>query len=56
MYKYDTKRMTISMCKHEIVLEIYKDNTHSEVSHYRCIGCGKTDKDEFGVKIIKKDV
>lgn len=41
-----------SKCEHENVLEIYKDGTHKEVSHYRCIQCGDKREVEFGNNVI----
>lgn len=40
-------------CEHENVLEIYKDDTHKEVSHYRCVQCGEKKEVEFGNNVIK---
>jgi hypothetical protein len=44
-----------SKCEHEHVLEIYKDDTHKEVSHYRCVQCGDKKEVEFGNNVIKSD-
>ena len=41
-------------CKHEIVFEIYIDDTHLKISHYRCLRCGETRKERFGIKIISE--
>lgn len=44
------------MCEHNIVLEIYKDNSRGEVSHYRCTNCGEKKETSFGKRIIKSPV
>lgn len=40
-------------CEHENVLEIYRDDTHEYVSHYRCVQCGEKKEVQFGNNIIK---
>jgi hypothetical protein len=42
-------------CEHENVLEIYKDDTCKEVSHYRCVQCGDKKEVEFGNNVIKSN-
>ena len=37
-------------CEHKIVLAIYKDKEHKEISHYRCANCGIKIYDE----VLKK--
>lgn len=44
------------MCEHNIVLEIYKDSSHKDVSHYICVDCGEKSKDFFGKRIIESPV
>ena len=44
--------MITKNCEHNIVLEIYTDETHSIVSHYRCVNCGETQKERFGKEVI----
>ena len=43
------------ICEHKIVLAIYKDKEHKEISHYRCANCGEKRQTKFGQKIIIKD-
>lgn len=40
-------------CEHETVLEIYKDGTHKEISHYRCVQCGHKENIPFGKNVVK---
>ena len=40
-------------CIHETVLEIYKDSTHKEISHYRCVQCGDKKNASFGMNVVK---
>jgi hypothetical protein len=42
-------------CEHENVLEIYKDSTHKEISHYRCVQCGEKKEVPFGNNVIKSN-
>lgn len=44
------------MCEHITVLEIYKDGTHKEVSHYRCTDCGSKIERSHGKRIIKSPI
>lgn len=44
------------MCEHNTVLEIYKDSSHKEVSHYRCADCGDKNMIPFGKRIITSQV
>lgn len=41
-------------CKHDIVLEIYTDSTHKEISHYFCVGCCKKAIQRFGINIVSE--
>lgn len=41
------------MCEHKIVLEIYNDSTHQEISHFRCPRCGEKRNMSFGKEVIK---
>ena len=38
------------MCEHKHVLAIYKERPHTKynISHFRCVDCGKTDTQRFG--------
>jgi hypothetical protein len=45
-----------SKCEHEAVLEIYKDSTHKEISHYRCLQCGDKKNKPFGKNIVKSSM
>jgi len=49
--KYD-KEHSSSVCDHNTVLEIYTDETHTKVAHYRCVGCGEKRKEAFGEHIV----
>jgi hypothetical protein len=42
-------------CEHETVLEIYKDVLHKEISHYRCLQCGKKENMPFGKNVVKSN-
>lgn len=42
-------------CEHETVLEIYKDDTHKEISHYRCVQCGDKKEVPFGKNVVKSN-
>ncbi len=44
----------IQNCEHNIVLEIYTDDTCLKRSHYRCVNCGGTQKQKFGKKILSQ--
>jgi hypothetical protein len=39
-------------CEHDTVLEIYTNDTHTKVAHYRCIICQDVRKSAFGEHII----
>lgn len=48
----NTGRDNKDKCGHEFVLEIYKDDTRKEISHYRCVQCGDKEKTPFGKNIV----
>jgi hypothetical protein len=50
----ENKKNKKSRCEHETVLEIYKDDTQEEISHYRCVQCGDKENFPFGKNIVKK--
>lgn len=39
-------------CEHDTVLEIYTDDTHTKVAHYRCVRCQEVRKSAFGEHIV----
>jgi len=39
-------------CEHDTVLEIYTDDTHTKVAHYRCVMCQEVRKSAFGKHIV----
>lgn len=40
-------------CEHDNVLKIYKDDTHQDISHYRCAQCGDKKEFPFGKNVLK---
>lgn len=49
----ENKKSKKSKCDHETVLEIYKDDTHEEISYYRCVQCGEKENESFGKNVVK---
>ena len=52
------KELREKKCVHDVVLAIYKDESHTKenISHFRCVNCGQTDLYRFGNKIIEDSV
>ena len=53
MENTDIGKSKENRCVHETVLEIYKDGTREEISHYRCVQCGDKKEIPFGKNIVK---
>ena len=42
------------VCNHTIVLEIYSDKIHTQISYYYCVNCGERKGERFGFEIISE--
>jgi len=43
-------------CEHTTVLEIYANDSHTKVAHYRCPSCGETRPTRFGKNIVRDKI